>query len=56
MGAQRSVTLNDKKMLYLVGAFETKPMPVTFELLFEPVEGNWQVFGIAVNPPIPSGE
>jgi hypothetical protein len=43
-----TATLNDQKMLYLVGAFETKPTPVTFELLFEPIEGNWKLFGIAV--------
>jgi hypothetical protein len=45
-----TATLNDQKMLYLVGAFDTKPTPVTFELLFEPIDGNWQMFGIAVKP------
>ena len=43
-------TLNDQKMLYVVGAFETKPLPVTYELLFEPVDGVWRVFGISVTP------
>jgi hypothetical protein len=46
-------TLNEQKMLYLVGALETKPLPVGFEMLFEPLNGNWQLFGIAVKPIVP---
>lgn len=43
-------TLNEQKMLYLVGSLATKPIPVSFELLFQPIEGVWRVFGIAVTP------
>jgi hypothetical protein len=43
-------TVNEQKMLYVVGAFDTKPLPVSFEFLFEPIGGRWRIFGIAVKP------
>ena len=43
-------TVNEQKMLYVVGAFDTKPLPVSFELLFEPAGGRWRIFGISVTP------
>ena len=35
--------------LLLIGYFELDPTPVRFDLLFEPVDRRWRLFGIAVN-------
>jgi hypothetical protein len=35
--------------LQLVGLFPTAPMRVDYDLTFEPVGGQWRLFGIAVN-------
>lgn len=35
--------------LYVKGVFESQPANLAFELLYEPVNGKWRVFGIAVN-------
>jgi hypothetical protein len=43
-------TLNDQKMLVIVGSLETKPVPVNFQLIFQPVQNVWRIFGIAVAP------
>jgi hypothetical protein len=43
-------TLNDQKMLDIAGSLETKPVPVNYELLFQPIQGEWRIFGIAVTP------
>lgn len=42
--------LNDQKMLHLTGSLATNPVPVNFELLFQPIDGAWRVFGISVIP------
>jgi hypothetical protein len=44
------VQVNTQKMLHIVGTLATKPVPVNFELLFQAVNGVWQVNGIAVSP------
>ena len=45
------------QMLRLVGFFPTKPLQVQFQLLFQPVNGQWRLFGMAVDavaaPPAP---
>ncbi len=35
--------------LRMVGLFPTQPMQVAYDLMYEPVAGNWQLFGLAVN-------
>jgi hypothetical protein len=36
-------------MLHMAGFFPSVPMQVNFELLFAPSQGQWKVFGVAVN-------
>lgn len=36
-------------MLHMAGFFPSVPMQVNFELLFAPAQGQWKVFGVAVN-------
>jgi hypothetical protein len=36
--------------LYITGQFPGRPNGLGFELLFEPVGGEWRLFGIAVQP------
>jgi hypothetical protein len=50
------VGLNEQKMLNIAGALETKPVPVSFELLFQPLEGVWRLNGIAVSPMQPGAQ
>ncbi|MBK5199245.1 MAG: hypothetical protein JJE37_13360 [Methyloceanibacter sp.] len=45
-------------MLRITGFFLTKPEQVNFDLAFQPVDGQWRLFGISVNtsqakPPAP---
>jgi hypothetical protein len=47
--------LTPERMLHLVGALATKPVPVAFELLFQPIEGVWRIHGIAIVPVPPGG-
>jgi hypothetical protein len=35
--------------LHLVGFFPSQPMRVNFDLLFEPSDGVWKIFGMSVN-------
>jgi hypothetical protein len=42
--------LTAEKKLYVVGALETKPVPVTFEMLFQLIAGYWRVYGISITP------
>jgi hypothetical protein len=41
-------TIQNGKMR-LVGFFPTQPMKVDFDLQFEPTDGMWRLFGLAVN-------
>jgi len=36
-------------MLHMAGFFPSAPLQVNFELLFEPVNRQWKIFGVAVN-------
>ncbi len=42
--------------LYMAGSFPARPVGVGFELLFEPVAGEWRLFGISVTPVGAAGE
>jgi hypothetical protein len=44
---QPSITENG--LLRLVGFFETEPEQVSFEMLFQPLGGDWRLFGLAVD-------
>ena len=41
--------ITQDQMLRLVGRFPTKPLQVQFQLLFQPVYGQWRLFGMAVD-------
>jgi hypothetical protein len=41
--------LTDSGLLRLTGFFETKPEQISFDMLFQPVEENWRLFGLAVD-------
>ncbi|MEO5756585.1 MAG: hypothetical protein ABIQ51_06985 [Mesorhizobium sp.] len=36
-------------MLHMAGFFPSAPLQINFELLFEPVNRQWKIFGVAVN-------
>ncbi|MBZ9678655.1 hypothetical protein LB513_23180 [Mesorhizobium sp. ES1-1] len=36
-------------MLHMMGFFPSAPLQINFELLFEPVNRQWKVYGLAVN-------
>ncbi len=41
--------------LHLVGFFPSQPMQINFDLLFEPSQGRWKLFGLGMNltePPL----
>lgn len=42
--------LTDTGQLYLAGQFPGRPQGIAFELLFEPLAGDWRLFGISVAP------
>ena len=42
--------LTPEKKLYVAGAFLTKPVPVTFEMLFQPIANVWRIYGISITP------
>jgi hypothetical protein len=44
----REPTVNAQGMLHLVGYYKTAPQQVHFELLFQPVSGQWRLFGMSV--------
>jgi hypothetical protein len=49
--------ITDAGMLRVTGFFPTKPEQVNFDLLFQPVGGQWRLFGISVKtrqPPHPA--
>ena len=41
--------IEPKGMLHMAGFFPSVPFQVNFELMFEPVNGQWKIFGISVN-------
>jgi hypothetical protein len=36
-------------LMHMAGFFPSMPLQMNFELLFAPVEGKWQLFGISLN-------
>jgi hypothetical protein len=47
-------TITPQNMLRLVGLFPTQPLQIKFQMLFQPVNGQWRLFGMAVDtaPPL----
>lgn len=45
----RRPEVNEKGRLRITGFFPTEPERVNFDLLFEPVQGQWRLFGIGVS-------
>jgi hypothetical protein len=41
--------MNDRGMLRLTGFFPTSPERVNFDLIFQPFQGKWRLYGIAAN-------
>lgn len=48
--------LTDNGLLRLTGYFETKPERISFDMLFQPVRGNWLLFGLAVDVAAPKAD
>lgn len=44
----RPPVIDDKGMLRLTGFYKTAPQQVLFDILYQPVEGRWRLFGISV--------
>jgi hypothetical protein len=47
--------LTGQKLLHVMGVFATRPVPVAFELLFQPITGTWRLYGISVTPGAAAG-
>jgi hypothetical protein len=45
----RKPEINKEGMLRVTGFFQTRPEQVNFDLLFEPRDGQWKLFGLAVD-------
>jgi hypothetical protein len=45
----RKPEINNKGMLRIAGFFPTSPERVNFDLIFQPVQGKWRLYGIAAN-------
>jgi hypothetical protein len=43
-------SFGEQNRLYLKGFFQDQPMQINFEMLFEPVGGQWRLFGLSVQP------
>lgn len=44
----REPVINEQGMLHLVGYYKTQPQQVHFELLFQPIGGQWRLLGLSV--------
>ncbi len=42
-------TITPENLLRLVGYFPTKPLQIKFLMLFQPVNGEWRLFGMSVD-------
>ena len=40
-------------LLRLVGYFPTQPLQIQFEIVFQPINGQWRVFGLTVRAAVP---
>lgn len=45
----RPATINDQNMLRITGFFPTHPERINFDLVFQPVQGQWRLFGLSAN-------
>ena len=45
----RKPEINQRGMLRITGFFPPSPERVNFDLIFQPVQGKWSLYGIAVN-------
>ena len=43
--------IEQNKMLRLTGYFQTQPLRINFDMLFENVGGQWRLFGLSVATP-----
>ena len=50
----RDPIIDDQGMLRLVGSFPTASEQVDFDLVFQVIDSQWRLFGIAVNPTAPA--
>ena len=41
--------MNDRGMIRITGFFPTSPDRVNFDLIYQPVQGKWRLYGIAAN-------
>jgi hypothetical protein len=52
-------TISDRGMLRITGYFPTSPERLNFDLIFQPLQGQWRLYGIAAKPqrvqPPPAG-
>lgn len=54
--------ITSQSLLNLVGLFPTQPLQIRFQIVFQPVDGRWRLFGLTVNvappavAPAPSSE
>ena len=46
----RAPSVDETSRLRLTGHFLNPPAKLEFDLVFEPVDGVWQLFGISLNP------
>jgi hypothetical protein len=49
----RPSAVSDASLLRMTGGFDLKPVPVAFDLLFQPVAQQWRLFGISVSAAAP---
>ncbi len=45
--------ITPRGLLRLVGYFPTQPLQVQFEILFQPIDGRWRIFGLTVRAAAP---
>jgi len=49
----RPPAIDDKNMLRLTGFYKTAPQQVLFDVLYQPVDGRWRLYGISVGTQTP---
>ena len=49
----RPPAIDDKNMLRLTGFYKTAPQQVLFDILYQPVDGRWRLFGLSVGTQMP---
>jgi hypothetical protein len=53
----REPVITDQGMLHLVGYYKTTPQQVNFEVLLQPVQNRWRLFGLSVQTsPAPAAQ